>query len=335
MTDKRYPVPGFPRFVITRQGDLFDTKTGKQKTWYRQDPVRMMGGRTRNMKRGYRIARVRDTSGKTRHIFQHRILAILFIPCPGNPLDFVVNHIDGDGSNNMISNLEWVTYSENMYHAYATGLCGRTRKVLVRDTKTDVVEEFISVADCARRFSLPHATLTNRLKFNPGVIFDDGFSFKYSDDETPWSTVTKRSVKSHFVIGYHVNKDRIYTAATQKGLSERTGVPVASINASLKKKSLLPLDGFVFGYGDLPVTRLVFTPWQKELLKIPRKRADQCGWLECSEDMKIKRIRILSDIAEDYGLTLSATERMLKRGVSRCGCFTYEKISPYPTLSPE
>ena len=33
-----------------------------------------------------------------------------------------VNHIDGDKQNNSIENLEWVSHSENMIHAYKMGL---------------------------------------------------------------------------------------------------------------------------------------------------------------------------------------------------------------------
>lgn len=50
----------------------------------------------------------------------HRLVGFAFIPNPENkPL---INHKDGDKSNNHFTNLEWVTHSENHAHAYATGL---------------------------------------------------------------------------------------------------------------------------------------------------------------------------------------------------------------------
>jgi hypothetical protein len=51
---------------------------------------------------------------------EHRIFALCFIPNPEDKEQ--VNHIDGIKSNNSLSNLEWNTQSENMYHAYRTGL---------------------------------------------------------------------------------------------------------------------------------------------------------------------------------------------------------------------
>lgn len=50
----------------------------------------------------------------------HRIAATTFIPNPENKR--TVNHIDGDKTNNHISNLEWATYQENARHAFDTGL---------------------------------------------------------------------------------------------------------------------------------------------------------------------------------------------------------------------
>lgn len=59
------------------------------------------------------------------HVYIHRLLAEAFVPNPDNKPD--VNHIDGNGKNNELSNLEWVTSKENIEHAYKTGLINKTQ----------------------------------------------------------------------------------------------------------------------------------------------------------------------------------------------------------------
>lgn len=60
----------------------------------------------------------KDGKGKTHHV--HRIVAEAFIPNPENKA--TVNHIDGNKSNNAVSNLEWSTPHEQNMHFYANHL---------------------------------------------------------------------------------------------------------------------------------------------------------------------------------------------------------------------
>jgi len=56
---------------------------------------------------------------KVTRFLVHRLVALHFIPNIHNK-EFV-NHIDNNGTNNNVSNLEWCSHSENMIHAQVQG----------------------------------------------------------------------------------------------------------------------------------------------------------------------------------------------------------------------
>lgn len=94
-------IEGFPNYHITKEGDVYNLKTGrKMKSVLRDD--------------GY-IVFCLTNNGKRKVLKQHRLLAIAYIPNPENKPQ--INHIDSDRSNNELSNLEWVTPRENTVHA--------------------------------------------------------------------------------------------------------------------------------------------------------------------------------------------------------------------------
>jgi hypothetical protein len=70
-------------------------------------------------KNGYLVIGLRKL-GKEKNCKVHRLVALTFIPNSNNKK--TINHIDGVKTNNQVSNLEWATYSENMTHAFITGL---------------------------------------------------------------------------------------------------------------------------------------------------------------------------------------------------------------------
>lgn len=90
-----------------------------------------------------------------------RLVAIAFIDNKENKKE--VNHIDGNKLNNNVNNLDWVSSSENKYHAFNTGLRHIRKGIEHHNTRlseSDVKEirelcsEKISMTEIAKMYNV-------------------------------------------------------------------------------------------------------------------------------------------------------------------------------------
>ena len=112
----------------------------------------------RRDKHGYIHYYIRDLStGKRKDFKGHRLVAEYFIDNPNNYP--IVNHIDGNKTNNHIENLEWSTYSQNNIHAYKNGL-NRSKK---RQCTINGIN-YESITEAANQLGVSRATIQSWLK---------------------------------------------------------------------------------------------------------------------------------------------------------------------------
>ena len=127
--------------------------------------------------------RLEDGSRKTFKV--HRMVAEKFIPNPENKPE--VNHKDGDKSNNKISNLEWNTHSENIQHAWDTGLLSDSgeRKKAIREKQgkkvinLDTKEIFNSLGAACEKYNIKKSNLSAVCLKKKGYKTTKGFRWEF------------------------------------------------------------------------------------------------------------------------------------------------------------
>jgi len=97
-------------------------------------------------KNGYYTISLVNDDGKPKKHYIHRLIAKGFIP-EGRIDQQHVNHKDLDKTNNSISNLEWVTHSENMKHAVLNGVGMTNNRKVDREVVLELYSTYMSMTE--------------------------------------------------------------------------------------------------------------------------------------------------------------------------------------------
>lgn len=137
----------FPSYYITTDGDIISKKTGRKMT-----PI--------ITSKGYQKVFLINASGIRKERFVHRLVAECFIPHTDERKD-QVNHINGVKSDNRVSNLEWVTNTENMSHVVKNDYM-RVRKVFVRqmDLNGNFIAIYNSISEASKLTGADESTIS-------------------------------------------------------------------------------------------------------------------------------------------------------------------------------
>lgn len=97
------PIEGFPGYLVTIDGHVWsERRQGSRGHWVNQQI---------HPRSNLRRVQLRQ-DGRPCNLFVHRLVLLTYIgPCPPG---MECRHLDGDPSNNQVTNLKWGTHAENM-----------------------------------------------------------------------------------------------------------------------------------------------------------------------------------------------------------------------------
>lgn len=148
--EKWAPAKDFPNYVVSSHGRIMNIKTKRLLKQYL------------NRNGYYEVNLWKNNKGTTTQV--HKIIYCSF-NVDDNLEGFVINHIDGNKTNNNISNLEKVTHSENNYHATYTIKTNKSAKPIYQlDKEDNIIGEFPSIAEAQRQLHI--SNISRAIKTN-------------------------------------------------------------------------------------------------------------------------------------------------------------------------
>jgi len=149
--------------VVGYEGLYLVSSLGRIKSYKRLGNYRTRIKNDRLNRGGYKLIDLCKNSKNKTHTV-HRIVAVAFLPNPFNKL--TINHKNGIKSDNRLKNLEWATISENLKHAFKTGLKKPTRWMAIL-TERQVKEirrlrkNGLTNKELAKKYGVSSSAITN------------------------------------------------------------------------------------------------------------------------------------------------------------------------------
>lgn len=169
-------IKGFGNYEISNLGNIRDIHT-KERIETNIDKLN-----PDDDYKGYEYVGLRSDYGKHNKIqnYVHILVAETFLEKPDdyNTKRYVVNHKDSNKLNNCVSNLEWVTYSQNSFHGYRYGNMYKVTEAVKRantkcyalyDEDNELVSVFYSQDKIAKFLGVTVNTIINHRKENTAI----------------------------------------------------------------------------------------------------------------------------------------------------------------------
>lgn len=164
-------------YQVSNLGRVRNTKTGK-----------ILKG-TINQDEGYVRVSIQLPREKRRKFLVHLLVYECFI----SPNFDIINHIDGNKSNNRVENLENVTQKENMQKAANETNAWHFRKVAQYDLEGNYIQTFLNASDAGRAMGILPSSMRNCIRLRGGR--HKNYIFKYIEEDETSSTIRKEQGK--------------------------------------------------------------------------------------------------------------------------------------------
>ncbi len=197
---------------------------------------------------GYYTVSVRGEN-RTATIPIHRLLALAFLEHPIDTSELVVNHKNGIVTDNQLDNLEWTTYSGNIYHAHRHGLRTDARPILVMEIETRTVSQYHNLGDFCRTLQIDDGTLWWRLRNGSPIRPYQGYYVKYENDLREWpepdATFGRKTDEGVVVVATNLETNEVLEYESINACAKFFGKSSGSLTYQVRKSIPTQYNGYI------------------------------------------------------------------------------------------